>query len=248
MIGSGVIGGLAERAKRPASLLLAAALLVNPATAADQGRAVVELFTSQGCSSCPPANANLAVLGRRPDVIALSFGVTYWDRLGWKDTFARRDFTARQEAYETPLGESGPFTPQIVVGGRASLVGDQIAAIEDLISRDHANVPATQITLSPGAVGLGSGAVSVGAGQAPSGGADIWLVRYDPARVDVPVRAGENGGRTLPHTHVVRDLTLIGRWSGTPQTLPIASAASRLHTAVLVQVTGGGPILAAASD
>lgn len=235
---------MTSRSKNDRLLLcvaLSATLLAGPATAADTRRAVVELFTSQGCSSCPPANENLSAISHRPDVVALSFGVTYWDRLGWKDTFARKDFTARQAAYEAPLGEAGPFTPQIVVGGRASIVGDELAAIDTLVARDLARAPAASIELT-------KGRVAIGAGQAPSGGADIWLVRYDPARIAVSVHRGENGGRTLTHTNVVRDLSLLGRWSGTPQAWPVPPAADGLRTAVLVQARDGGPILVSASD
>ncbi len=223
-----------------AAVWLAGSLTVA-AMAAERTPTVVELFTSQGCSSCPPANANLASVSDRPGVIALSFGVTYWDRLGWKDTFGRKDYTARQAAYEAPLGESGPFTPQIVVGGRASIVGDDLASVERLIAEDAAFGRATSVRLTPGAV-------AVTAGRAPREGADIWLVRYDPRLVDVPVRHGENGGRTLPHKNVVRDLALVGHWSGAAVTTAIPRAPDGLRTAVLVQASGGGRILAAAGD
>lgn len=234
-----------SRVPRPGRFMLAAAWLAlsmaGPAMAADRAPTVVELFTSQGCSSCPPANANLAAVSDRPGIIALSFGVTYWDRLGWKDTFGRKDYTARQAAYEAPLGESGPFTPQIVVGGRRSIVGDELASVERLIADDAAVGRATSVALT-------SGTVAVGPGRAPRDGADVWLVRYDPRQIDVPVRRGENGGRTLPHKNVVRDLALVGRWTGAPFTAAIPRAADGLRTAVLVQASGGGRILAAASD
>src|SRR5690348_18078561 len=98
------------------------ALALAAGSAAQAQPVVVELFTSQGCSSCPPANASLAAVASRPDVLALSFGVTYWDYLGWKDTFAKPQFTDRQVAYEAGLGHSGPFTPQIVVNGSRDTV------------------------------------------------------------------------------------------------------------------------------
>ena len=201
---------------------------------------VVELFTSQGCSSCPPANANLGTLSRRPGVLALSFGVTYWDRLGWKDSFARPDYTDRQVSYEAPLGHDGPFTPQIVVDGRHDVVGNELGSIETLIAAaDQAGRPS---------VVLSNGRLDIGTGKAPSGGADIWLVRYDPKTVEVAVRRGENSGRTLPHTNVVHDLRRIGRWDGRAMSQAIPSAANGLRTAVLVQVASGGQILAAATD
>jgi hypothetical protein len=212
------------------------------ALAGERGPVVIELFTSQGCSSCPPANANLAALSDRADVLALSFGVTYWDGLGWKDTFARPDYTARQEAYESPLGESGPFTPQMVINGRKSLVGNDLGEVERVIaaSRGAGGDASPSIALS-------GGVAEIGAGSAPRQGADVWLVQYDPRRVQVAVQRGENAGHTLPHKNVVHDLTLLGRWTGSPMTVA-APPRDGLRAAVLVQTHGGGPILAAATE
>ncbi|PRH84112.1 DUF1223 domain-containing protein [Labrys okinawensis] len=202
---------------------------------------VVELFTSQGCSSCPPANANLAAISRRPGVLALSFSVTYWDRLGWKDVFARPDYTQRQVTYERPLGQSGPFTPQMVVNGRASLVGNDLAEVDAAIAGAGVPDAAPSLTVS-------SGHVAIGRQASPRSGLDIWLVRYDPRQVEVPVRAGENAGRTLPHKNVVHDLVRLGRWKGEALDLPIAPAPAGLRTAILLQAPDGGPIQAAATD
>src|ERR1700685_771000 len=139
------------------------ALGAAPVQAADASHpAVVELFQSQGCSSCPPANANLNALSQRADVLALSFGVTYWDRLGWKDTFARPDYTARQEAYEAPLGEAGPFTPQIVIDGSKSLVGNDLSELE----RHVAALRGAGGASAP-SIALGNGVAQIGAGAAP---------------------------------------------------------------------------------
>jgi len=196
---------------------------------------VVELFTSQGCSSCPPANASLAAVASRPDVLALSFGVTYWDYLGWKDTFARPEFTDRQVAYEAGLGHRGPFTPQIVINGARDTVGNVQSDVEHLIAGQRLAGPAITVSNST---------VSVAA--APSNGpADVWLVRYDPHTVNVPVARGENQGVTLPHRNVVRALTRLGSWSGTASQYPIPAAPSGLATAVLIQRPHGGVILAA---
>lgn len=210
------------------------------AEAADRSPVVVELFTSQGCSSCPPANANLIKLAQRRDVLALSFSVTYWDRLGWKDVFGKPEFTERQAVYEPALGERGPFTPQMVVNGRASAVGQNLSEVEGLIA-STARGDGPEIALTDRDVRLG-------AGKAPSAGADVWLVRYDPSVVEVPVRRGENSGRTLPHTHVVHELRRLGRWDGAAVTLALPRAPQGLRTAVLVQAPRGGPILAAARN
>lgn len=220
--------------------LLAASLLSSIGTAFAQPLTVVELFTSQGCSSCPPANANLIKVKDQPGVLALSFNVTYWDYLGWKDTFGREEFTQRQVRYEPSLGRSGPFTPQVVVNGGADAVGAAPGEIEQLItSSTHAAGPS---------LSLDGGKISIGAGSAPGGKADVWLVRYNKGVIEVPVARGENTGRTLPHANVVHSLEKLGSWSGNAATLPLPAASGGLSTAVLVQTPGGGPILAAVAD
>ena len=201
---------------------------------------VVELFTSQGCSSCPPANANLIRLRGRHDVLLLSFSVTYWDSLGWKDVFGRQAYTDRQAAYEGPLGRSGPFTPQMVVNGDRDTVGNDYGAISALLAAYH--LPQRpQIELS------GTN-VRVAAGATPAAPDDIWVVRYSPDVVAVAVRRGENAGHTLPHTNVVHDLSRIGEWTGRPFEAALAPAAPGLRTAILVQGRNGGSLLAAATD
>ena len=214
--------------------------LAMPALSASKTPVVVELFTSQGCSSCPPANANLIELSGREDVLALSFAVTYWDRLGWKDSFGQEIFTDRQRIYEPALGQRGPFTPQIVVNGATTAVGNDLTEVEQLI--DAAK------PLGGPLVALGSGSVAIGDGKAPVSGADVWLVRYDPKVVEVPVGRGENSGRTLRHTHVVHDLERLGTWTGAALSLQVPAASEGLRTAVLVQTMRGGPILAAVTD
>jgi hypothetical protein len=219
-----------------------AALMILAATsvAAAQPLTVVELFTSQGCSSCPPANANLIKVKDRAGVLALSFNVTYWDYLGWKDTFGREEFTQRQVSYEPSLGRSGPFTPQVVVNGKADTVGAAPGEIEQLISSSgRAKGPS---------LSLGGGKINIGAGSAPGGKADIWLVRYHQGVVEVPVARGENSGRTLPHANVVHALNKLGSWTGEATALPLPAASGGLSTAVLLQTPGGGPILAAATN
>ncbi len=199
---------------------------------------VLELFQSQGCSSCPPANANLNAVADRPDVLALSFGVTYWDQLGWKDTFAKPAFTDRQKAYARGLGAQ-LGTPQMVVEGREDLIGVNARDVELALRRARPTMDAP--------VALSRGRVEIGAGQAPKAGADVWLVRYDPRVQQVAIQRGENNGKTLPHRDVVRELTRLGGWNGAPMAftmLPPADPA--LRTAVLLQARDGGPILAAA--
>lgn len=211
-----------------------------PSPPADDELSVVELFTSQGCNACPPANANLITLSRRPDVLTLSFNVTYWDDLGWPDTFAKPAFTRRQRDYQRGLGTDNVWTPQIVVDGRSHVVGRRLDEIEPLIAR-HRPAGGPRIAFRGGGVG-------VAGGTAPTRPADVWLVRYEPRPIAVPVARGENAGTTLPHASVVRDLVRLGSWSGgEPRGWRVpAPGRDGLLTAVLVQAPDGGPILAAA--
>jgi len=199
---------------------------------------VVELFQSQGCSSCPPANANVMALSERPDLLALSFGVTYWDQLGWKDTFASPRYTGRQWEYARAFHRRNVFTPEVVVNGRADAVGQDRGELEALIRREGA--------LAGPEIQLGKEEVMVGSG---TGAAAVWLVRYDPRIVQVAVARGENGGTTLPHKNVVKSLIKLGEWTGSAAAyrLPPAGDAN-LRDAVLVQAGPGGAILAAAHN
>ena len=200
---------------------------------------VVELFQSQGCSSCPPANANINALSDRSDLLVLSYGVTYWDNLGWKDTFASKTFTDRQWAYAKGLKHGQVWTPQVVINGRADVVGTTLAEIDAAARKAPIGAGGPQLSVS-------SGVLTISAAARPAK-ADVWLVRYDPAIVQVPIKRGENTGKTLPHRNVVREMTRLGAYSGQALTyrLPVG-ADPRLRTAILVQAGPGGPILAAA--
>ncbi|MGN6516001.1 MAG: DUF1223 domain-containing protein [Rhizomicrobium sp.] len=220
------------------AILLWPALAQNALAATAQHPAVVEIFTSQGCSSCPPADANINALAARPDVLALSFHVTYWDSLGWKDTFDQAAFTDRQDDYEAPLGERGPFTPQVVVDGRRDVVGNVRPDIEKLVAQSNRMDDAPALHLS-------ANAVSVDAGQ---GTADIWLVRYDPSTVQVAIGRGENSGTTQAQRNVVHALVKLGTWNGKAAQFALPQAPPGLKTAVLAQVPHGGPILSAARN
>lgn len=219
---------------------MALGLGLSPAIAQDaSGPVVVELFTSQGCSSCPPANANLAAIADRPGVLALSFGVTYWDYLGWKDTFASPQYTARQWDYAHALHHAEVYTPQVVVNGRADIVGRDRKALEALIARE-ANPTAPAIEIAQDKVTVGAGA---------PGNRQVWLVRFDPRIENVPIARGENGGLTLPHKNVVKELVKLGDWNGRPSSYPIPAARlAGLSQAVLLQSGPGGAIVAAARD
>ncbi len=223
-----------------AALCLLAASCPRLAVAADaQHPTIVELYQSQGCSDCPPANANVIQLSNRADLLTLSLGVTYWDRLGWKDTFATPQNTARQWDYARAFKRQDVFTPEVVVNGRADVVGSNLDELNRLIQREQRSVDVANVTLA-------DGQVTVGAGR---GNAQVWLVRYDPNVVQVPIARGENGGLTLPHKNVVKDLLKLGDWTGEPQTYPIPQTAQKgLRYAVLVQAGPGGAILASARN
>ncbi|MCA1662102.1 MAG: DUF1223 domain-containing protein [Novosphingobium sp.] len=208
------------------------------AAPAGGGPIVVELFQSQGCSSCPPANANLNALASRPEVIALSYAVTYWDYLGWKDTFARAAYTERQRAYHRSGRSDGVYTPQVVINGAKALVGANRAGLRRAVAR------AGPLRGGPAIARDGDG-VSIAAGS--GGPASVLVVTYDPRERRVPVKAGENTGRTLPHRNIVVDLREAGVWTGKP--LRVAAPGAKdpaLRRAVLLQKGAGGPILAAA--
>jgi hypothetical protein len=218
---------------------LAALAAMPVAAAADRQLTVVELFTSQGCSSCPPANANLIKISNRKNVLALSFSVTYWDYLGWKDTYGKPEFTERQVAYEPALRQPGPYTPQMVFNGTATAVGNSLPEVESLLAQTP--------SLRGPALAFSNDHIEVGA-SSTTGNADVWLVRYDPRIEDVPVARGENSGATLQHTHVVRRLARLGTWDGSKTSFSLPQADKDLKTAVLIQRANGGAILSAITD
>ena len=188
------------------------AALPSKAFAADAAHpAVIELFQSQGCSSCPPAAANVMAISGRADVLALAFEVDYWDRLGWKDTFSKPAWTARQYSYARAMGRDGVYTPQVVVNGRVE--GDRSRTGRARWARQPGRSrPGRAGDPFRGRDGRGR------RGRVAAGGAEVWLARYDPRIVEVAVRRGENAGRTLPHKDVVHEMILLGRWHGPAET------------------------------
>ena len=214
-------------------LLLAA--LAFPALAADRDHpAVVELYQSQGCSSCPPADLAVNSVADRPDVLALSFAVTYWDQLGWKDIFGDPAFTARQWDYARAGGRQNVATPQVIVNGRGAIVGNNRPDIDAAVARFDRGASGPTLAFD-------GKAVQVGAGK---GHATLWLVRYDPRTIPVAIRAGENGGRTIAHRNIVRQIVPIGQWTGRPLHVALPPARPGLASALLLQSGKGGPIVA----
>lgn len=231
-------------------IAMAPALAAESATAAAPPKAVVELFTSQGCSSCPAADALLGRLAERDDVIALSFSVDYWDYLGWKDTLASPKFSERQKAYGQARGDGSIYTPQAVINGLVHENGsaeDKIARAIDKTSKTLAAVY-VPIRLSKDKEKL-----VVEAGASPSGASakdsTLWLAVISKS-VAVPIRRGENEGQTITYHNVVRELTPIGTWNGKPMTVQLERHTfMRPNTercAVLLQQGKAGPIIGAA--
>ena len=214
-------------------------LLVLPLSAAARTPVVVELYTAQGCASCGEANANLARLADQPGVLALTFSVDYWDYLGWADTFARPEFAERQNAYVTRLLLREPYTPQVVVDGQAQAVGSKADRVDKLV-RDAARTPRNP----PDIQFAGDRRVYVGSARPPKGGAEVWLIRYDPREQDVAVKAGDNKGQTIPHRNVVREVVRLGGWRGKPAAFRLPPASEEgLKAVVLVQAGHGGRML-----
>jgi hypothetical protein len=226
---------------------IALALGFTGAEAGVKRQLVVELFTSQGCDSCPPADALLGRLADRRDVLALSLPVTYWDMLGWKDTLASEANTRRQKAYAAAMGRGGIYTPQMIIDGTADVVGSRDAQVESVIAARMADMRsvAVSVTATPDALHI-----SIGAGTQKNGPeATVWLFHI-LSHASVRVTAGENQGRSLSYRNSVRDVRAIGIWKGQPLSLDLPRAdplgASYDTVAVVLQEGGYGHIIGAA--
>jgi hypothetical protein len=221
-------------------LLLGLTLLSAGAAQAAERPVVLELFTSQSCSSCPPAEALLTELSRgRPDILALGYHVTYWNRLNWRDTFSLPEATERQNAYAAQLGGDSVFTPQLVVDGRRSVVGSEREAVAAAIAQARGQTgTATDLRLAREG---GKLVVTVGEG---TGGGRLVLVGFDPGEHRTAVRSGENAGRALVQSNIVRSVRTLGTWTGAAQRLSEPAPAGA-DAAILLQAPDGR-ILAAA--
>ena len=210
----------------------------SASTATAEAPIVVELYQSQGCSSCPPANAAVNAVTNQPGIIALSFAVTYWDRLGWRDMFADKSYTQRQYDYAHALGNPNVYTPQIVINGKTALTGIKRGELATALGEAKPIAGGPSVDIMPDAIRIGAG----------TGSANIWLVSYDPRIQNVAIRSGENGGRILPHKNIVRSLVKLGVWSGASIRVKRPMADQKgLKNVVLVQRQGAGPIIAAKS-
>jgi len=209
---------------------------------------VVELYTSQGCSSCPPADALLARLAERKDVIALSLPITYWDMLGWKDTLASEANTRRQKAYAQLMGHGGVYTPQMIVEGVNDIVGSREAAVEAAIDARAGDSRTVAVALTASQHELRV-AVGPGAGGEHGEDATIWMFEVMP-KATVAIQAGENEGRSMTYRNIVRDVKAVGIWKGQSVSLdlPRQDTLNEPHdgVAVVVQEGGYGRVIGAA--
>ena len=210
------------------------------------GPLVVELFTSQGCSSCPPADRQLGLLAARADIVALSFHVNYWDRLGWKDPFASEITTARQHGYARTQSQPNVYTPQMMVNGVVHSPGHSQANLTRLLA---AGAKANPLRLSPVFSPASDNGVTLAlpALAGASDDHDIWLVTYDRTH-NTRVLRGENRGETIVNRNVVRSLERLATWRGAAQswTLTPGQVPAARSVAVLVQRRDFGPIVGAA--
>jgi hypothetical protein len=226
------------------ALLLSLGLIIAvlPAQAGERP-IVVELFTSEGCSSCPPADKLLAELANRPDVLALSFHVDYWDRLGWKDPYSSHQATERQNRYATLLDLASVYTPQIVVDGRWQAVGSDRADVEHALDLARRNRREIQVTL---VLDHGRAQIMLGP-EANLRSASVLLIGFDRRHVTA-VKRGENSGRTLAHVDVVRGIEEVARSANTAREIEAPFGWHCDRIAALVQAQDGRILGAAVQD
>jgi hypothetical protein len=224
--------------------------IIRPAYA--DPRAVVELFTSQGCSSCPPADQIIGDLAKDPNVIALSMPIEYWDYLGWKDTLADSRFSARQKAYSQMRGDRDVYTPQVIVNGSANVIGSDRAGIESAILNTQKSVGVMSVPVTMTLSGKQIN-VSVAASKATTPGhGEVWICSVSKA-VPISIGRGENRGRQVTYYNVVRNILKVGDWNGSSGSwsVPLENVSRDGVDAAVVYVQDGnrdkpGPMLGAA--
>ena len=219
-------------------------------TLADKGPVVVELYTSQGCNSCPPADAYLGELAKKKNIIALSFHVTYWDYLGWKDPFALKASTKRQRAYSRHFRRGFVYTPQMVIDGQSEVVGSRRRSVQRAIRKAAVREDKIAITFRKGKDGKLYAVLPTRQASGAAEHATIWMALFDRSRT-TDIRRGENGGRKLTYHNVVRKLKALGGWDGKGKSiaLPVHAAGpdgARDGCVVIVQDNRTGRIIGAA--
>jgi len=222
------------------------AAVAGMASAQDRERTspvVVELFTSQGCSSCPPADRLLSDLADKPDVIALALHVDYWDYIGWKDSFARPEYTARQRAYARASGEKMIYTPQMIVGGAQRVVGARAMKVVDAIAAHAAQPAPVSVSLERDEDVL---SIDLQPEHDALGRMVVQLVRYRPEGT-VDILRGENAGHSFTYSNIVTDWDVVREWSGEEALSFRLEIEGQEPAVVIVQQGGHGAILGAAA-
>lgn len=223
-------------------ILCAAALTAAATPALADNMVVVELFTSQGCSSCPPADALLGELAGRDDVIALALHVDYWDYIGWEDTFANPAFSQRQLYYGHAAGSTVVYTPQMVIGGVDHVIGNRAMEVADTITAHRASANPVDMDATATEGGWQVSATWVGEGSAPA--MVVQVVTYSPLE-QVEIGHGENAGLSAAYHNVVRSWQVVSDWSGASAFEAQVTPTGDLRHAVIVQADGHGAILGA---
>lgn len=227
-----------------AALTLAATTALSFATslAAQQSPVVVELYTSQGCSSCPAADALLHEISDRDDVIALALHVDYWDYIGWKDPFGNPAHADRQRAYAEAGHRRSIYTPEIVVNGQTDIVGAKAMALSKAISAHSQMEPRVALKITRAGEKLNISAEKLGGVKGPM---TVHMLRYTPKRV-TEIKRGENAGKTIEYANVVEGWQVLQTWDGNAPLTFAAPAPGNLPAVVIIQAQNTGPILAAA--
>lgn len=210
--------------------------------AAQTSPVVVELFTSQGCSSCPAADAILRELAERDDVIALALHVDYWDYIGWKDTFGSPAHSDRQRAYAAAGQRRSIYTPEMIVNGQTDIVGAKAMALSKAISEHAQETAQVALDITRDGANLNISAQKLGAVTGPM---TVYMLRYTPRRV-TEIKRGENAGKTIEYSNIVEGWQVLGTWDGASPLTLSAPAPGDKPAVVIIQLQNAGAILAAA--
>ena len=221
------------------ALSLVAASFSGAAASAQTYPVVVELFTSQGCSSCPPADEMMHELAAREDVIALAFHVDYWDYIGWTDTYGSPQNTARQHAYARAAGSRSVYTPQFVIGGVEHVIGARGMELMDAVASQRAAMGGVELQAE-----LAGGQLSLRAMAERPGAMTVQLIRYSQSET-VAIQRGENAGETITYVNTVMAWDVLTEWDGAAPLELQAQIDGALPSVIIVQQLGAGPILAA---
>jgi len=215
-------------------------LLQSTQVAAQNGPVVIELYTSQGCSSCPPADAMLHDLAKRDDVIALALHVDYWDYIGWEDVFGRPENTERQHAYAQAANAATVYTPQMIIGGVDYVIGSRPIQVMDAVLARSRQPNPFEVNLT-----RRGNSLMINAAPGARGDYFVQLVRYKPEEI-VAIGRGENAGRNLSYTNIVTSWDIVGRWDGRSALALEADVTGDNPVVVIVQTSTNGPIVGAA--